>query len=230
MRRMLSVRLVSGPDREEPHSRPDRARHHAVPAPRRFLCAIDGHRFFARPGALPLPDRSVCAVECLDQLESVRDDVAAIREFARVLADGGRLRLRTTATGPLAGFDAFNLFKYVTDITHRGVRPAETRTVGWRRHYPVADLLGMLEDNRFDVLLSRRSRFVLAEMVVLAAQMLFQWVAVRPDAYRRAQSLASGIARLEDRWTLSSGFCVTVEAMRRPDPPTPARQAPGERV
>lgn len=47
--------------------------------------------------SLPFPDRSVDLLTCLDVLEHVEDDRAALREFFRVLRPGGTVLLLTPA-------------------------------------------------------------------------------------------------------------------------------------
>lgn len=168
----------------------------------------------ARPRCLPLGDASVTSIACLDVLEYIRNDDLAVDEFARVLAPGGTLRLRVPASGPLAGFDAYNLMHYLVDTSRRGLRPHETCEVGWRRHYGVEDLERMLRPERFRIARLRRQGLAIAELVDFAAMVLFRWVRPSQDRYRSGKGLARAIERIERRIVVPFGATLDLEAIR----------------
>lgn len=182
--------------------------------PRPVRGSTDAGAFIARQTALPLADRSVESIACLDVLEFIRDEEELIDEFARVLAPGGVLRLRMPAAGPLAGIDAFNMARYLVDITHRGVRPRETSELGWRRHYRPADLQSLLCSARFEIVRVRRRRLALAEAITFAGIVLFRWVRPRRRWFRRVQRIAATIERFEHRISTPFGSIVEVDAIR----------------
>jgi ubiquinone/menaquinone biosynthesis C-methylase UbiE len=163
-----------------------------------------------------LPDGSLTVVTCLDVLEYIRNDEGAIEEMARVLAPGGRLRIRVPATGALAGFDSFNLMHYLVDTTRRGTRPHETSELTWRRHYSLNELESMLGCHRFRIVRVRRRRLALAEIVNFVSMVLFRWVRPRRDRYRVAKRLVRKIERLEHRIVTPFGFVLEIEAERLP--------------
>lgn len=169
--------------------------------------------FLANPAVLPLPDAALSAIDCGDVFAYIRNDEGLVSECRRVLAPGGRLRLRVPATGPLAWLDAFNLARYLVDITRRGKRPYETTELGWRRHYPEDDLLALLGRDAFVVEGSRRSGLGLAELLTFAATVLFRWL--RPDRarYHAARRRIAVVERLERR--LAVPFGTTLELTLR---------------
>jgi SAM-dependent methyltransferase len=156
------------------------------------------------------------AVTCFDVLEYIRNDQGAIDEIARVLAPGGRLRIRVPTTGPLAGFDSFNLMHYLVDTTRRGSRPHETSELTWRRHYSLSELESMLGPDRFRVVRVRRRRLALAEIVNFVSMVLFRWVRPRRDRYRTAKRFIRKIERIEHRIVTPFGFVIEIEAERLP--------------
>jgi SAM-dependent methyltransferase len=166
--------------------------------------------------ALPLPDASINAIECLDVLEYVRNDLGLIDELARVLSPHGELRLRVPATGVLAGIDSLNLMHYLVDVTHRGSRPHESSELGWRRHYSLEDLAGLLDPERFEIARVRRRGLAAAEIVTFAAMVLFRWLRPSVDHYRAWRRIARGIERVERRIVTPIGSVIEIVAIRRP--------------
>ena len=181
---------------------------------RPLRCRLGGHHFLAAPGSLPLPDASVARVVCAETLEFVRDDERLIDEIARVLAPGGTLILVVPNAGRLAGFDAFNLFHYLVDVTKRGVRPPEVSDIGWRRHYAVADLHALVGTDRFAFASVTRRRFVVAELVLFLGMLLFRWLLPSPRRYRTFENAAAALRRWESRFPVPGGFELLVEARR----------------
>lgn len=179
---------------------------------------IGSGTFRARPSALPLPKASVSAVTFVDVLEFVRNDDYAIDEIARVLEGGGRLRLRVPAKGPFAGFDAYNLLHYLVDMTHRGQRPYETSDLGWRRHYSVDDLIGLLGRDRFRIVTVHRRRFGIGELFHFAGMVLFRWPKKSQKRYMKVRRFAQAIERLEHRLVSPIGSVIELEAIRLPLP------------
>jgi len=184
----------------------------------RPICGtIAGLTFRANSWALPLPDRACDAIDCLDVLAHIRDDEAMIAEFARVLHPGGMLCLRVPNAGPLAGLDAYNLYRYLSDITHRGRKPVETDEVGWRRHYSRQDLAALL-GTRFVVRKVTTQRIGVAEMLNAAALAIFRWFQSSDARYRRASALIGRIERFENRIKPGLiGIALTIEAVRAPE-------------
>ena len=196
--------------------------HGTIIAPRPIRGTVGNLKFWANSWALPLADASCASVTCLDVLEFVRDDEAMIDEFARVLRPGGRLRLRVPNSGPLAGLDALNLYRYLVDVTRRGQKPPETDEVGWRRHYSVADLAALLEPSLCIRAVSTR-RVGFAEIVAFAALLVFRWLRRSEDCYQRVQSVLHWIERVEDTMRLwHAGSVLEVEAVRQPEPRQPS--------
>jgi len=131
-----------------------------------------------------------------------------------VLRPGGKLVLRVPAAGPLAGFDSFNLSRYLRDVTHHGSHASETSEIGWRKHYPTADLVEMLEKVGLSTESIVRSRFVLSELLDLVILMRYRWWEFNPRAYAHFHRKVDRVRRFEDRLRFSSGFLVTVVATK----------------
>jgi hypothetical protein len=173
--------------------------------------------FLAWPRALPFPDKALRSVAYLEVLEYIQNDDLALEEVVRVIAIGGRLRLRVPATGPLAGLDTYNLMHYLIDTSRRGERPYETSEIGWRRHYSVDDLMQMLGRERFRILSTRRRGLALAQLFDFAAMVLFRWTRPNHDRYRSAKRIVRAIARIENRIVTPFGFFLELEIVRLSD-------------
>jgi SAM-dependent methyltransferase len=186
---------------------------HRAPA-RPLVCRSDFGAALVHPAWLPFRDRSIDEVRLIDQLEFIRREEELLAEIGRVLTPGGILILAVPATGPLAGFDALNLNRYVVDISRRGFRPIETWEIGWRKHYSEADLRTMVERAGLTLESVSRERFVAAELLDFGARMLFGWTPFRravPRPVRRAINVVRGF---EDRLSFSAGFTITVVARK----------------
>lgn len=212
--RVLKLDLVVAAEIETfyPSRRLDRAMQRMPPRPLR--CSFPEGSVFAHPAALPFADASFDAVECLDQLELIRRDEELLAEIARVLRVGGKLTLRVPSTGPLAGFDSYNLSRYLVDVSHHGVRPHEPNEIGWRKHYSEADLRAMAANAGLSVVSVCRSRFIISELLELGAQTRYRWWSDNPDAYRLAHRTLDRIRRIEDRLRFPAGYLITIEAVR----------------
>ena len=137
-----------------------------------------------------------------------------IAEMARVLRPGGMLRVRVPNAGPLAGLDAYNLYRYLTDITRRGRKPVEIDEVGWRRHYSADDLKELLGPE-FVVRTIATHRVGIAELLNVSALALFRWYCRSDARYRRAQTIVERVERIENRIRPRRiGTVLVVEAVR----------------
>jgi SAM-dependent methyltransferase len=182
---------------------------------RPILGTIGDRQLLSKSWALPLRDQSCESIDCFDVLEYVRDDEAMIDEFARVLRPGGLLRLRVPNTGPLAGLDGLNLYRYLSDITHRGRKPIETDEVGWRRHYGTQELTELL-GSRFTVRTMVTQRVGICELADTVCLALFRWYRRSDARYSTARGLVRRIEKVEDRIKVGqSGTVLVVEAVRR---------------
>jgi SAM-dependent methyltransferase len=164
--------------------------------------------------ALPVPDASIDAVDCLDALEYVLNDDRLLDEIHRVLKPGGLLRLRVPAAGPLAGIDPYNLLHYLVDTTHRGRRPYETSELGWRRHYRRADLDALLGNGRFRIERYERRRLAIGDAVRFVGMLLFRWMRPRHDRYGKVLRIAGAIERVEHHIVTPIGSVIELEAVR----------------
>jgi len=170
-----------------------------------------------RHGLLPLADASVDRIEIEGVLELVRDDRALYRELSRVLKPGGVLRLRVPNAGLTAGFDHLNLYRYVADIIHRGVRIPEVEEVGFRRHLSRADVAKALGDG-FEIERSRTTGTGLSELLHVVALAGLTLPTSNADRYLKVRPLLLRLSRI-DRAIPSPGygFWLWVEARRRSD-------------
>lgn len=149
----------------------------------------------------PFPDASFDAVVLLDQLALTVKEEEALAEAARVLRPGGRLLLRVPATGRLAWLDGFNAYRYLQETSRRGQRHPAVAGVGWRRHYPRPDLIGLLLPH-FQVLRIVPTGIGLEDMVRLAGNLYWRWLR-RDDAHDLAvERAATRLARLESGWSV----------------------------
>lgn len=158
---------------------------------------IGGESFLSTPLSLPFETASCDVVTCIDVLEFVRDDEALIEEISRILRPGGMLVLHTVKSGPLGALDSVNLYRYLRDISKRGIRPSELAESGWRRHYGRAEITGLLADNGIVVRSVRTSGLGLTELADLGAMVGFRWISRNEEAYLQARRTIAGLRRRE---------------------------------
>lgn len=197
-------------------------RHGTALRTRPVVCTIGNDRspIWADANALPFADASIADVQLVNVLEHIRDDEQLIAELSRILAPGGTLRIRVPNSGPLAGFDSYNLYHYLVDVTHRGERPHEVDEIGWRRHYGLNDLALLLGPDRFAIARAESSGVGAAELANLGAMGLFRWLTTDEARYRQARRITSAIARAGSRIpTASYGFWLEIVAIRLPPRP-----------
>lgn len=164
--------------------------------------------------AWPFPDASFDAVILLDELALTVREEEALAEAARVLRPGGILLLRLPAAGPLAWLDGFNAYRYLRETTRRGKPLPEVEGVGWRRHYPRADVRQLLRPY-FQVRAMRGVGLGLSEAARLALLVSWRWLR-RDDRHDDViHCVASVIARWEGKVTLAGrGYWLVTAAER----------------
>ncbi|MGH2530695.1 MAG: methyltransferase domain-containing protein [Thermomicrobiales bacterium] len=191
-------------------------RHGTAMRTRPLLCHTARGDVWANAWALPFLCSSFAEVRCFDLLENVRDDEALVDELARVLAPGGRLLLRVPATGPVAGLDPYNLYRYLVDVTDRGRRASEIDEIGWRRHYSLDEIERLLGADRFRVAHWATEGIGLEQLATFGGMVLFRWLRSTEERYERVASLAGRIGQVEAALpTGRYGYSLTVEAVRK---------------
>jgi len=163
------------------------------------LAALAGVPFTPPVVEWPFPDAAYDVVVLLDELALTVREEEALAEAARVLRPGGMLLLRVPATGRLAWLDGFNAYRYLHETTGRGSWLDEVAGVGWRRHYPRADLEALLCPH-FRVRQISASGIGLADAVRLALLIVWRWALQSPRADRFIRRVPGSIARWEGRW------------------------------
>ena len=192
---------------------------HRGPRPRgeprdedRPLLCISGDQMISAPAdCLPFERDRFDLVECGALFAYVRNDEGLVNELGRIVAPGGIVRLETPAKGPLAVLDAFNLHRYLVDITKRGLRPFETADIGWRRHYSEGDLVLLFSPRGFTLESARRTGVAASEAIRASGFVLFRWWRASRNWYRRVSRLAEGIRRAEDSVEWRHGFWLDAE-------------------
>jgi SAM-dependent methyltransferase len=173
---------------------------------RPLLCITADQTISASADCLPFERDRFDVVECGAIFAYARNDEGLVNELGRIVAPGGIVRLETPAKGPLAVLDAFNLHRYLVDITKRGLRPFETADIGWRRHYSEGDLVLLFGPRGFTLVTARRTGFAASEAVRAGGFVLFRWWRASRNWYRRACRLAERVRRAEDAVEWRHGF------------------------
>lgn len=181
---------------------------------RPIRCIEDSITVGATTTGLPYPDQSCSSIDCSTVFAYVRNDEGLAKELRRVIQDGGTVRLRVPSVGPLAGFDAFNLHRYLVDISKRGLRPFETADIGWRRHYSLDDLQKMLGEEDFEVVTHRQFGVAASEAIRMTGFVLFRWFRPSRDRYRTVSSTAQRVMQWERSVTWAHGFWLEAEFVR----------------
>jgi hypothetical protein len=182
---------------------------------RPLRCALGDKVINATAGHLPLGDESVRRVECGTVFAYARNDEGLAGELGRIVCPGGTVTLSVPGTGLLAGLDSFNLYRYLVDVTKRGLRPFETSDIGWRRHYSLTDLRILLGDNGFDLVSERRSTLALAEAVRLFGFLCFRWLRPSRNRYRAVARASNQLLAIEHKIAWRHGFWLEVELRKR---------------
>jgi SAM-dependent methyltransferase len=182
---------------------------------RPLVIEIGDDRIICRHWSLPLDTASVDEIAIEDVLEYVRDDYALYREINRILHPGGTVRLRVPNASKLDGLDGLNLYKYLTDITKRGLRVPETDEIGFRRHLPLREIESALGPD-FEITRAWTTSLAFAEIANAVALTLLTWLPETPAYYQRVRPFLDLLSRLEARIKPGmGGFWLHVEARKR---------------
>lgn len=189
-------------------------RHGVSDGTRPLLFSWNGGSIWAQHQHLPFSDASLDRVEIEDALELVRNDRKFYSELERVIAPGGLLRARVPNTGLLAGFDSFNLYKYLTDITRSGLRIPETEEIAFRRHLSQREL-GEALGGGFVIQRSWTTGTALSEVANVLALSALTWRQERAEAYLKVRPWLRRISRVDARIPLPKvGYWLHIEAIR----------------
>jgi hypothetical protein len=116
--------------------------------------------------------------------------------------------------GPLAGCDAFNLYRYVADVTRRGVRIPEVDEVGFRRHYTV-DALESALGARFETARTWTAGTAASELAHFGVLSVTTFIRHAPDRYVSARPLLLKLKHLDLRVPMAQfGYWRWIEARR----------------
>lgn len=189
-------------------------RHGVSDGTRPLLFEWEGGSIEAQHRCLPFADASLERMEIEETLELIRNDRRFYLELARVIAPGGMLRARVPNTGLLAGFDSFNLYKYLTDITKRGVRLPETEEIAFRRHLSLRELGEALSD-AFVIERSWTTGTGVSEAANMLALSALTWRQEHPNSYVKVQPALRRLAGLDAKVPVPRvGYWLHIEARR----------------
>jgi ubiquinone/menaquinone biosynthesis C-methylase UbiE len=131
---------------------------------------------------LPLASASFDGILCLDVLEHVTDEIAAIREICRILKPGGTLVISVPHHGLLRWLDSLNLYARLVRTTQHGLFPQEIEQTGVHRHYSFDQICTLL-GSAFRVQRVNRTGLGLAEWVNLPLLVVCRYILVWEWAY-----------------------------------------------
>ncbi len=117
-------------------------------------------------------------------------------------------------TPPVVEWPFPDVYRYVQETSRRGKRHPAVAGVGWRRHYPRPDLIGLLEPH-FRVLHITPTGIGLEDVVRLAGNLSWRWLR-RDETHDVAiEQAAARVARLESGWSMCGrGYGLMVLAER----------------
>lgn len=208
-----------------PKHRPGFPKGEPRPDERPIRCIEDATTVGATTTALPYPDASCEFVDCGTVFAYVRNDEGLARELRRAVRPGGTVRIRVPATGPLAVVDAFNLHRYLVDLTKRGLRPFETADIGWRRHYSLRDLTELMDPEAFAVAEHFRYGVAASEAIRLSGFALFRWLRPSRDRYRAVSRFAERVLERESAVVWRHGYWLDCTFQRKQQAPADAAGA-----
>jgi SAM-dependent methyltransferase len=166
----------------------------------------------------PFADAAYDAVILLDELALVVREEAALAEAARVLRPGGVLLLRVPATGRLAWLDGDNAYRYVREITRRGLPRPASLGAGWRRHYSRRDLRDLLQPN-FRVRAIRAAGLGMSDAARLGLLFVWRWALRSRRGDAAIRHVPRHLARHEGAVSLAGrGYWLVAAAERLPEP------------
>lgn len=147
---------------------------------------------------VPLESGSLRQIVALDVLEHVYDEQAFLAECARLLGEGGQLRLRVPVDGLSGWLDAINMTRYLAETTGLAPEPKEPEPVGWHRHYRPRDIVRIVSDAGFDVSATRRVNAGIAELPHFAGLFIGEVLLKREGTEQSLARLRQRIAPIEN--------------------------------
>jgi len=153
---------------------------------------------------LPLADASFDGILCLDVLEHVTAETAAMREIRRLLKPGGTLVLSVPHHGLFRWLDSLNLYARLVRITHHGLFPQEIVQTGVHRHYSIDQMCTLL-GSEFHVHRVSRTGLGLAEWVNLPLLVVCRYFLVWERAYQILRVIFWLVYLLEELFPLPLG-------------------------
>jgi SAM-dependent methyltransferase len=186
---------------------------------------------------LPLRDRTVDAVTCLDVLEHVDEaqtegpsaQATAAAEVARVLRISGVAVVSVPASGPWAWADSLNLYAALRRRSPRWLPldPSEVASGASHRHFSEATLVGILDSAALAVTRSERTGTgVVPEILHLAILVVTRGILRSELWYQRLRGVYFGAHVLDDTIVIPRlGYSLTVLARRVTSSPSRAGQA-----
>jgi SAM-dependent methyltransferase len=182
------------------------------------MAQIVGLPFSPPVVAWPFPDAAYDAVLLLDELALTVQEEEALAEAARVLRPGGILLLRVPAAGRLAWLDGFNAYRYLRETSRRGRSLPGVEGVGWRRHYPPAELEALLRPH-FHLRAMRGSGVGIADAARLGLLLYWRWARDSDAGDVAIERAPQRLMRLEGGLNIAGhGYSLVAAAERRLTP------------